>query len=148
MISFNAYFFLSLIVTVVSVINAVTLHEQFYSTMIYLSTSKIHRLVILNLSFSLFCALLRGLLSFFFQDIRESEKLSILEKVKRKVFDFALMLIVFREDSLDLTFFGISLKFVNVLQLGYGNRNIIGRRKFYRNIQLAGVFGDSLNSSK
>ena len=115
MISFNAYFFLSLIVTVVSVINAVTLHEQFYSTMIYLSTSKIHRLVILNLSFSLFCALLRGLLSFFFQDIRESEKLSILEKVKRKVFDFALMLIVFREDSLDLTFFGISLKFVNVL---------------------------------
>lgn len=107
MISFNAYFFLSLIVTVVSVINAVTLHEQFYSTMIYLSTSKIHRLVILNLSFSLFCAFLRGLLSFFFQDIRESEKLSILEKVKRKVFDFALMLIVFREDSLDLTFFGI-----------------------------------------
>jgi len=107
MISFNSYFFLSLIITIASIINAYTLHEQFYSTMIYLSTSKIHRLILLNMSFSFYCGVLRGLLTFFFQDVRENEKLSILEKVKRKVFDFALMLIVFREDSLDLTFFSL-----------------------------------------
>jgi len=51
-----------------------------------------------------------GLVSFFFHEVRESEKLSILEKVKRKIFDFALMLIVFREDSLDLTFFGFFIE--------------------------------------
>ena len=107
MISFNSYFLISLIISTVSIINAYTVHEQFYSTMIYLSTSKVHRLILLNLSFVFFVGFLMTLVSFFFQEIRETEKLSILEKVKRKVFDFALMLIVFREDSLDLTFFGI-----------------------------------------
>lgn len=103
---------MSFIISSVSIINAYTVHEQFYSTIIYLSTSKIHRLILLNASFAFFVGFLMKMVSFFFQDIRETEKLSILEKVKRKVFDFALMLIVFREDSLDLTFFGTLLFFL------------------------------------
>ena len=106
MISFNSYFLISLIISTASVINAYAIHEQFYSTIMYLSTSKVHRLILLNAAFAFFLSLILGLVSFVFREVRESEKLSVLEKVKRKVFDFALVLIVFREDSLDLTFFG------------------------------------------
>lgn len=106
MISFNSYFLLSLIISTASIINAYAIHEQFYSTIIYLSTSKVHRLILLNAAFAFFLSIIMGLVSIVFQEVRESEKLSVLEKVKRKVFDFSLVLIVFREDSLDLTFFG------------------------------------------
>lgn len=110
MISFNSYLFLSFVATIVSIINAYTIHEQFYSTVIFLTTSKINRVVLLNFSFSFLLAIIIGLVSFFFGDIRESEKLSILEKLKRKVFDFFLIVLVFREDSLDVIFFGIIKK--------------------------------------
>lgn len=106
MISFNAYLFLSCLVAILISINAYTLHEQFYPTMIFLTSSKLSKIIILNMLFSLFLGLLLFILRIFFSSARETEKLSILEKLKRKVFDFFLVVLVFREDSLDTTFFG------------------------------------------
>ena len=106
MISFNAYLFLSCLLAILVSINAYTLNEQFYPTMIFLTSSKLSKIIILNMFFSLFLGLLLFILRIFFSSVRETEKLSILEKLKRKVFDFFLVVLVFREDSLDTTFFG------------------------------------------
>jgi E3 ubiquitin-protein ligase synoviolin len=110
MISFNAYLFLSCLLATLISINAYTLHEQFYPTMIFLTTSKLSKIVILNMLFAIFLGTILFILRIFFTSVRESEKLSILEKLKRKVFDFFLVVLVFREDSLDTTFFGIKIK--------------------------------------
>lgn len=110
MISFNAYLFLSCLLAILISINAYTLHEQFYPTMIFLTSSKLSKIIILNMFFSVFLGLLLFILWIFFTSVRETEKLSILEKLKRKVFDFFLVVLVFREDSLDTTFFGKTIK--------------------------------------
>ena len=75
MLSFRAYFFLSIIFLIMTIFNSITVHEQFYLIIMHLTTSKINKLILINFFCSFLFGFLKILLSFIFGEIRESEKL-------------------------------------------------------------------------
>lgn len=119
---FGIYVVGSVILSVVAISNTYSSYEQFYQMVEHLTSSKPHKTVILNAIFAIFVFFLDATMKFFFGEIREIERIVIcsfklnftyklqhtIEKVKRKIIEFALMLIVFKDDILDQVFLGTS----------------------------------------
>lgn len=104
---FGAYLLLSTIFIALAIINSYAMNEeQFYLTFIHMTTSKINKLILLNFIFAIFFGLGKMVLFLFFDSIKIAEQNMLLDKMKRKILDFALLLIVFRDENLDLKFLG------------------------------------------
>ncbi|KAL4482162.1 hypothetical protein ABPG72_014975 [Tetrahymena utriculariae] len=115
--TFKHYSFLSILLAGAAIINSFTIHEQFYPTIIYLTNQKSNKLIMLNFFFMLGLAFFKMIISIFFGEIREIEKLSILDSLKRKIFDIVLIILIYKEDNFDSSFYSwlIVLGFIWVI---------------------------------
>lgn len=129
LLTFKLYSFVSLLLTGGAVINSYTLHSQFFPTVLYLTTQKSNVLILCNFILMIGITLLLRIISFFFGEVREIERIvqqninrnvlqilfyfqSLLESVKKKMFDLLIVLLVFREGGFDQYFF-IFVTFLN-----------------------------------
>ncbi|EAR94761.3 glutathione S-transferase, amine-terminal domain protein (macronuclear) [Tetrahymena thermophila SB210] len=116
-LTFKHYSFLSILLAGGAIINSYTIHEQFYPTIIYLTNQKSNKLIMLNFFFMLGLAFFKMIMSVFFGEIREIEKLSILDSLKRKIFDIVFIILIYKEDNFDSSFYSwlIVLGFIWVI---------------------------------
>ncbi|KAL4477679.1 hypothetical protein ABPG74_002829 [Tetrahymena malaccensis] len=115
--TFKHYSFLSILLAGGAIINSFTIHEQFYPTIIYLTNQKSNKLIMLNFFFMLGLAFFKTIMSVFFGEIREIEKLSILDSLKRKIFDIVFIILIYKEDNFDSSFYSwlIVLAFIWII---------------------------------
>ncbi len=77
MLNFKLYSFLSLLFAGGAIINAFSIYEQFYPSVLYLSSQKANKIIFLNLFFMIIVGMLMKFLEFIYGEIREVEKLVI-----------------------------------------------------------------------
>ncbi len=75
MLSFKLYAFFSALSFGCAIINSYSVHEQFYSIIIHLASSKANKLIILNFVFMILAGIGKQLIWFTFGEIREMERI-------------------------------------------------------------------------
>jgi len=105
MVSYKLYSFLTILLFGGSVLNSYSIHEQYYLTLIDLVTSRNNKLILLNFLFFIIVSLNMKLIYFIFGEIRESDRINLIEKLKSKSIELALLFVFFQEETLDMSFF-------------------------------------------
>jgi len=95
MLTYKLYSFLSILVFGGSVINSYSIHEQYYPTLIDQVSSRNNKLIIINFLFFVLLSLNMKLISFIFGDIKESDRINLIEKLKNKSIELALLFVFF-----------------------------------------------------
>lgn len=71
------YCFFSLIVTFGAIYNSFNLHKQFYPSVLYLSTNKINRTILVNFAIMIVSTFIAIFLKLMFGELKEIEKIVI-----------------------------------------------------------------------
>ncbi|KAL4430055.1 hypothetical protein ABPG77_004425 [Micractinium sp. CCAP 211/92] len=98
LISTQRYFLLSALCAAAVVWHAFATREQFFPSMVYLSSSKISLAVLGNMGFALALATYKLLLRVFLGRLRDSELERVNDKVGQAVVETCLAMTIFRED--------------------------------------------------
>ncbi len=75
MLSFKLFAFVSILMFGGAVINSYILHEQFFPTVVHLTSSKSNKVIILNFCFMVFVWVNLKITDFIFGEIREIERM-------------------------------------------------------------------------
>jgi hypothetical protein len=95
MLSYKLYSFISILLFGGSVINSYSIHEQYYPTLIDLVSSRSNKLIIINFLFLIVLSINMRLISFIFGEIKESDRTNVIEKLKSKSIELALLFVFF-----------------------------------------------------
>ena len=97
-LTFLSYFSLSLIVAVGAVYHSYSIHEQFYPTVVYLTTNKLCIIGLGNFGFSLALTIGNILIKIFFGRIEDDESNEIVSKLKFAITEICIALTSFRSE--------------------------------------------------
>ncbi|KAE9606494.1 putative transcription factor C2H2 family [Lupinus albus] len=98
MVRLKTYAGLSLLATLAITYHAFNSRGQFYPAMVYLSTSKISLLLLLNMGFVITCSLWQLTKKIFLGSLREAEVERLNEQLWREVMEILFAITVFRQD--------------------------------------------------
>ncbi|KAJ8752484.1 hypothetical protein K2173_004772 [Erythroxylum novogranatense] len=98
MMRLRTYVALSLVATVAVVYHAFNSRAQFYPAMVYLSTSKISLVLLLNMGLVIMCILWQLTKSVFLGSLREAEVERLNEQSWREVMEILFAITIFRQD--------------------------------------------------
>ncbi|CAD8161277.1 unnamed protein product [Paramecium octaurelia] len=102
------YSFFSIAIAVGAIYNSFNVNKQFYPSVLYLSTNKINRTILVNFAIMFVSILIMMFLKFMFGKLKELEKISVIDKTKRKILEVAYLLFFFYV-SLDWKFIFLML---------------------------------------
>ncbi|CAD8088355.1 unnamed protein product [Paramecium sonneborni] len=102
------YCFFSIAITLGAIYNSFNVHKQFYPSVLYLSTNKINRTILVNFAIMIVSTLIMIFLKLMFGELKEIEKISVIDKTKRKILEVAYLLFFFYQ-SLDWQFIFLML---------------------------------------
>ncbi|CAK79329.1 unnamed protein product (macronuclear) [Paramecium tetraurelia] len=97
------YCFFSIVITLGAIYNSFNVHKQFYPSVLYLSTNKINRSILLNFIVMIVSTFIMTFLRMMFGELKEIEKISVIDKTKKKILEVAYLLFFFYH-SLDWQF--------------------------------------------
>ncbi|CAK74614.1 unnamed protein product (macronuclear) [Paramecium tetraurelia] len=89
------YSFFSIALTVGAVYNSFSAYKQFYPSVLYLSTNKINRTILVNCAIMFISILIMMFLKIMFGKIKDVEKITVIDKTKRKILEVAYLLFFF-----------------------------------------------------
>lgn len=89
---------LSLIASIGVIYHAFNSRRQFYPSMVYLSTSKISLVLLLNMGLVLMCVLWQLIKKIFLGNLREAEIERLNEQSRREIMEILFAITIFRQD--------------------------------------------------
>ncbi|OAY44580.1 ERAD-associated E3 ubiquitin-protein ligase HRD1B [Manihot esculenta] len=98
MMRLRTYASLSLVATIAVIYHAFNSRGQFYPAMVYLSTSKINLVLLLNMGLVIMCMLWQLTKSIFLGSLREAEVERLNEQSWREVMEILFAITIFRQD--------------------------------------------------
>uniref|UniRef100_A0A2C9VBP1 RING-type E3 ubiquitin transferase n=1 Tax=Manihot esculenta TaxID=3983 RepID=A0A2C9VBP1_MANES len=98
MVRLRTYVSLSLVATVAALYHAFSSRGQFYPAMVYLSTSKINLVLLLNMGLAIMCILWQLTKWVFLGSLREAEVERLNEQSWREVMEILFAITIFRQD--------------------------------------------------
>lgn len=98
MIRLQTYAGLSLVATLAVIYHAFSSREQFYPAMVYLSTSKVSLVLLLNMGLVVMCILWQLTKCIFLGSLREAEVERLNEQSWREVMEILFAITIFRQD--------------------------------------------------
>ncbi|CAD8164913.1 unnamed protein product [Paramecium pentaurelia] len=102
------YCFFSIAITLGAIYNSFNVHKQVYPSVLYLSTNKINRTILVNFAIMIVSTLIMIFLKIMFGELKEIEKIAVIDKTKRKILEVAYLLFFFYQ-SLDWQFIFLML---------------------------------------
>jgi E3 ubiquitin-protein ligase synoviolin len=110
MLTLPKYSLLSVGVTSYVLAESLTLRQNFYYTVLYLTSSKINILILANFFIVLLMCLYSLLVFVFFSEVRNIEKKYISEQCQRKAFGFLLLAMMLRSSFDIYTLISLSIQ--------------------------------------
>ena len=93
-----SYVTTSIVVASLIVVHALLTREQYFSAMLYLSTSKISVVALANVAFALAFTMAKGIKRLFLGTLRESEVERLQDRTREAVMETCLAMTIFREE--------------------------------------------------
>jgi len=98
MMKLQTYAGFSFIATIAAIYHAFHSREQFYPSMVYLSTSKISFVLLLNMGLAIMCIMWQLVERLFLGTLREAEVEMLNEQAWREVMEILFAITIFRQD--------------------------------------------------
>ncbi|CAD8176315.1 unnamed protein product [Paramecium octaurelia] len=89
------YCFFSIVIALGAIYNSFSVHKQFYPSVLYLSTNKINRSILVNFIIMIVSTLIMTFIRVMFGELKEIEKISVIDKTKKKILEVAYLLFFF-----------------------------------------------------
>ena len=97
-----SYVTTSIVVASLIVVHALLTREQYFSAMLYLSTSKISVVALANVAFALAFTMAKGIKRLFLGTLRESEVERLQDRTREAVMETCLAMTIFREEFTEI----------------------------------------------